>query len=383
MKVLVGSPRLPSAVGGLETYLRGLACSAKQNGRIRMEFLYCPSANSEAIRDVGDYEEIHTLSMSPRLRKVVFSMASRPLMHRLLEIFIYVNNRKTLLGLANRKDIQAVHFVGTGWDFSGFALLDLARLLRVPFTVCPFIHPQSWGDDIIDLRLYRASDAIFCQTVFEADYLVARGVPKERLVISGQPPSVVRGGEGEVFRESLQLGERPTVLFIGRRDEGKGYPALLNSWSFVLRSFPDAVLLIAGPMNENHKDTWRALPPRSVYDLGVITGKPKADAIAACDVFCLPSAHESFGIVYVDAWSYAKPVICGTAPACRELIENGVTGLHASQDPEKLSEKICELLSSKKLATKMGLAGLLFQQDRYTEERLFDIHLSSWCRYPK
>ena len=98
----------------------------------------------------------------------------------------------------------------------------------------------------------------------------------------------------------------------------------------VLQAFPEACLLLGGPGDPCH-DELSKLPHGSFRDIGLASERTKADALAACDVFCLPSSHESFGIAYVEAWSYGKPVICGTAPACRELVDNGKSGLWADQ----------------------------------------------------
>jgi glycosyltransferase involved in cell wall biosynthesis len=305
-------------------------------------------------------------------------MASRSILHSALEMWIACQMRSGLAKLRKRKDFDAVHFVGTGWDFSGFAVKGLAHHIRTPFTVWPAVHPYSWGDDVIDVRLYRQADTVFCQTSVEADHLVQKGVERGRISICGLPPSVATNGDGTALRERLGIGARPTVLFMGRRDEGKGYPALLRAWSLVLASVPDAVLILAGRGGEEYEQIVQQLPIKSVRDLGVVDDSTKADALAACDVFCLPSAHESFGIVYVEAWSYGKPVICGTAPACRELVEDGVTGLHATQDPGDLAAKLVVLLSDAQSAQRMGNSGAEIQRRRFTAEGMLRAHLSAW-----
>jgi glycosyltransferase involved in cell wall biosynthesis len=170
------------------------------------------------------------------------------------------------------------------------------------------------------------------------------GVAKEKLFVCPLPPTCRSDGDGLRFRKEQRLDNQPCVLFIGRRDEGKGYPALLKAWLLVLQAVPEAVLILAGPAGEQYQELLAKIPARNVRNLGIPNELIKADAIAACEIFCLPSAHESFGIVFVDAWSYAKPVVCGTAPACREFIVNGETGLWASHDPEELAEKLVALL---------------------------------------
>jgi glycosyltransferase involved in cell wall biosynthesis len=101
----------------------------------------------------------------------------------------------------------------------------------------------------------------------------------------------------------------------------------------------------------------------------------KAQALAACNIFCLPSSHESFGIAYVEAWSYRKPVICGTAPACREFIEDGKTGLWADQDPQNLASKIRMLFEQPALARSLGENGYALQQERFSWSVVAAAHL--------
>lgn len=302
-------------------------------------------------------------------------MASRPFLHPLLKLGIAAAFRKAgghskWHGFSSCRNPDAVHFVGTGWDFAGFGFLDLARRTGARFTVWPATHPGQWGDDVIDLALYRSADAVFCQSQGEINRLVDRGLPLDKAVLCGLPPMCSPDGNAGAFRSEWNLGTRPVVLFIGRRDEGKGFPALLQGWNSVLSKNPEAVLVLAGPGVSGPL----ALPDNSVVDLGVPDERTKASALAACDIFCLPSAHESFGIVFAEAWSYGKPVVCGPAPASREWIQDGVTGLHSDQDPSAVAAAINRLLADSDLRSRMGAAGRKFQQARLTWDAVTAIH---------
>jgi glycosyltransferase involved in cell wall biosynthesis len=187
-------------------------------------------------------------------------------------------------------------------------------------------------------------------------------------------------GDARRFRLNHGLGHEPVVLFMGRRDVGKGYEALLQAWPSLIQVMPNAVLCLAGPGGEIFQGALESIPFSRIRDLGIPGESDKADAIAGCDVFCLPSAHESFGIVYVEAWSYGKPVICGTAPACRELVAHGINGLHASQKPDELAAAMIELLANPKLAGSIGAAGKRTQRSRFTPERMMEDHLQVWGR---
>jgi glycosyltransferase involved in cell wall biosynthesis len=187
----------------------------------------------------------------------------------------------------------------------------------------------------------------------------------------------LENGDGPRLRSRLSIGDRPSVLFLGRRDVGKGYPALLDAWPLVLQQCPNAVLLLAGPGSSDEPRISK-ISPSNIRDLGCPSEQEKADAYSACDIFCLPSAHESFGIVYVEAWSYGKPVICGTAPASRELVENGVTGVWADQQPEQLAAGLLRLLMHPAQRLAIGQAGLAHQQRHYTTAQMVACHLKAW-----
>jgi glycosyltransferase involved in cell wall biosynthesis len=188
----------------------------------------------------------------------------------------------------------------------------------------------------------------------------------------------LKDGNGSRLRGRLEIGSRPSVLFLGRRDEGKGYTTLLQAWKRVIEVVSTAVLLLAGPGSLEYSSLGGDIPNDSVRDLGTPDEQEKADALAACDVFCLPSAHESFGIVYVEAWSYGKPVICGTAPACRELVQDNKTGLWADQNPQSLAGKIISLLKNPSAAQRMGACGRAFQQANFTQASMLQTHLAAW-----
>jgi glycosyltransferase involved in cell wall biosynthesis len=184
--------------------------------------------------------------------------------------------------------------------------------------------------------------------------------------------------DGHALRERLGIGERPVVLFLGRRDESKGYPALLKAWSEVISRNPAAVLVLSGPGGFGYEALREALPADSFRDLGIADEETKARALSSCNVFCLPSAQESFGIVFAEAFSYGKPVVCGPAPASREWIENGLTGLHVDQNPRKISGAILELLADPHRAAAMGAAGRNFQQTHLSWDKTLASHMAAF-----
>jgi len=139
----------------------------------------------------------------------------------------------------------------------------------------------------------------------------------------------------------------------------------------VLAAVPDACLVAVGPDRE---PPYPEVPEAALLDLGLASEADKAGALAACNVFCLPSEQEAFGIVYVEAWSYGKPVIGGSAPAVRELITEGVNGYCVTQDKEDIADTLVRLLHNPALSERLGAAGYQVQQERFTWKSVTDTH---------
>jgi len=193
-------------------------------------------------------------------------------------------------------------------------------------------------------------------------------------------PAANLDGDGSRFRTKHALGDRLLILFLARRQEYKGYHALRQAMNKLLIQFPSACLVVAG---EDSEPPYPALTNENVLDLGSLRSLPaevqeKSDALAACDIFCMPSTAEAFGLVYAEAWSYGKPVVGGMAPALKELIEDGVNGFRVSQDPEAIAERLTLLCGDPQLRAKLGAAGQAKQQQFFTWPSVVSTHLRTW-----
>ena len=101
----------------------------------------------------------------------------------------------------------------------------------------------------------------------------------------------------------------------------KGALDLLHVMEMLHREDSSYLLVVIG----NSTPEWdRALCTVSqdvCRDLSYVTEHEKEICFALCDVFCMPSISESFGLVYLEAWHKKKPVISADIPAVKELIE--------------------------------------------------------------
>jgi len=98
----------------------------------------------------------------------------------------------------------------------------------------------------------------------------------------------------------------------------------------------------------------------------------KSAALDACDLYAMPSVHETFGIGYLEAWLHEKPVIGGDIPPLREVIANGVDGLLVAQKVVDIARAVTRLLDDPALRSAMGRAGNAKLQERWDWERVMD-----------
>ena len=95
-------------------------------------------------------------------------------------------------------------------------------------------------------------------------------------------------------------------------------------------------------------------------------GMKFTDAYAACDLFCMPSTSEILPTVYLETWSYGKPVVGGKAHGLPELIEGNGAGVTVEQSAPKLAEALAHLLADPAERARLGEAGRRLVETRYS-----------------
>lgn len=174
-------------------------------------------------------------------------------------------------------------------------------------------------------------------------------------------------GNGHAFRTKNGIPHnRKLILSVGRIDPQKNQLALLSVMPELLRRHDDVHLVIVGPvtvesygmelLNKIHDDR--------LYDnVTVIPGLPGGsselvDAYHAADIFCLPSRHEPFGIVILEAWASGLPVVASKVGGIPSFTEDGLDVLHADpSEPETFRLAIERLLGDRELSRRIADGG--------------------------
>lgn len=127
------------------------------------------------------------------------------------------------------------------------------------------------------------------------------------------------------FKEKYNLSNRKIILFAGIKGKAKGAIDVLHATDILYRKDPSYILITIGTDTPEWLAAKKNIDRRCLLDLGYKTGKEKEIVFATCDIFCMPSKSETFGMVYLEAWHKEKPVIAAKTNAVEELIaEKGI-----------------------------------------------------------
>jgi len=89
--------------------------------------------------------------------------------------------------------------------------------------------------------------------------------------------------------------------------------------------------------------------------LGDISQETLAREYQQCDVFCLPSVQEGFGIVFLEAMAAGKPIVAARAAAAPEVVPQGL--LCEPDDAASLAEAIARLHATPGLRASLATIG--------------------------
>lgn len=164
--------------------------------------------------------------------------------------------------------------------------------------------------------------------------------------LSGMHPSVhvdviANGVDPGAWKPEPHYGQ--DILFIGRLEYcHKGLDMLLEAWKLCSPRI-DGNLLIAGTGPDEDKlraAIHEAGLSERVRLLGWLSGEQKFQALSDARLVVVPSRHETFGLVAIDALATGTPVIAFNIPCLREILPPGAGWLVDAFDVSALAEEM-------------------------------------------
>ncbi|WP_251978011.1 glycosyltransferase family 4 protein [Salinicola avicenniae] len=293
-----------TVTGGIATYLNNVV--AEQASR--------PEVQAVSVLLPGDQLEEIVLPRSPALDDKVrlHAFAGEKRLQRLRHLAMRLPRAIAEDG----PDVVHVHSTFAGFMCRALPVsLRGARLIYQPHGVAFDPHRITGAKrhviQWVERALYARTDGVVAISAYEQALLAGAGMGERTQLIK----NCVRDTQEPVAEGSKE----DFYLFVGRFDRQKGFDQLYACWG------EDRPMLKVVGGNVVDADTSFA-PRDNMAFLGWLDNATLDGLIARAKALIVPSRWEGFGLVVLEAYRNATPVICSNRGALPELVRDGETG---------------------------------------------------------
>jgi glycosyltransferase involved in cell wall biosynthesis len=167
----------------------------------------------------------------------------------------------------------------------------------------------------------------------------------------------------EELRAELGLAPgRPVILFAAKLVARKRCADLLEAYALLGKSqSPQPYLLIVGDGAERAALERRAqaIDAEGIRFAGFRSQPDMPRFYDLCDVYCLPSVHEPWGLAVNEAMASGRAVVVSDEVGCQpDLVLDGETGLvFRARNPQSLADALQKIFADPELAQRLAEAG--------------------------
>ena len=181
-----------------------------------------------------------------------------------------------------------------------------------------------------------------------------------------------------IERENLGIpAGDPLLLWVGRLDPIKGLDVLVKAVALLAATRPVRLAVVGEGSFRGELD--RVVASQGVADRVHLLG-PRRDVprlLQAADVFVFPSRTEGLPNALLEAMAAGLPIVTTDAPGCRDLIQDGRTGLVVPvDDPAALADAVGRLLSDHRLADRLAACAAEAAARNFRLEKCFGAYRS-------
>ncbi len=351
MKLLLLTLDFPPETGGIQTLLYELC----QNFHKFEPIVIAPGKGEEKKFDISQPFKIHRVGLfsygSSKAAKLFF------LLLMLIKTFT--------ISLSERIDVVLCGHVAVG-----MVGLTLRYLHSKPYVI--YTHAMELvNKSLLTSLVLQKADRVIAVSKYTKHLATTFGVPVSQItrINHGTNARVKRDLDVSSIKESYGLTGKKILLSVSRLEElYKGHDYVIKSLPLIKAKVPEAHYVIVGEgwLNSYYQKLAENL---GVIDdisfVGRVPDKELKEWYQICDVFVMVSRDstidggaEGFGIVYLEANAYGKPIVGGRAGGVPDAIIDNVTGLLVNPENEmEIAEAIVKLLNNPEFAKKLGEQG--------------------------
>jgi glycosyltransferase involved in cell wall biosynthesis len=270
-----------------------------------------------------------------------------------LPAFTYLHRQLNFFAeLLGEHDVLHVHGI---WEYGNIQISRLAAAMGRPYIVSVHGMLGSWpmrqnGTKkrlflrLVGLPWLLAAESVHFTAQAEREEAMKRVSVRRSVVIPNlldlEPYHSLPPAADAESALQLPSRENPRVLFLSRIHPVKGLDTLLHAVALLKKSGRPVSLIVAGDGQPAYVREMKALTARlglgsNVVFTGMVTGNLKLSLFQSCDLLAIPTKHENFGIVFVEALACGLPVL--TTPDVGIRTELEASGAAVIVDPTAMS----------------------------------------------
>ncbi|MBC7887711.1 MAG: glycosyltransferase family 4 protein [Ferruginibacter sp.] len=128
-----------------------------------------------------------------------------------------------------------------------------------------------------------------------------------------------------------------TITRLSFKEQYKGYDNVLYAIEKLKEKYPGIRYMVVGKYDEEEKSRLEAIIlalklEDNIVFTGFIADRELAAHYNIADLYIMPSKKEGFGIVFIEAMYYGKPVIAGNKDGSADALDDGNLGLLVNPD---------------------------------------------------
>jgi glycosyltransferase involved in cell wall biosynthesis len=256
--------------------------------------------------------------------------------------------------------------------------------VRVPVVLGPYVPDWAPSGEGADAPVSRAGLGLkgVLRTLEQwraTTLLLSTPAAASKIKLGASPRLHVRelspGIDEREWRPAAGGGRAQDVLFLANLEVRKGIHVALDAFARLALELPRARLLVAGAgseVNEVRRRIQASPAPERVELLGHVERERTMAVMQACDVYCLPSYGEPFGMTALEAMACAKPVVATDAGGLRYLVPDRGGRRVPPGDALALAAALREVLADPRLRRAMGEHNRRVVEERYAWSRVVD-----------
>ncbi len=259
--------------------------------------------------------------------------------------------------MKNRKKLSLTH---AHYAFpTGFLSLMGKKMFGIPYVVT--VH----GGDIDKMAaksqrianmtkriLQQAAAVIVVGDKLREDVTSRFGVPNKKVHVMsmGVDTSIFKYVPKGEARDQLSLPqEEKILLFVGNVIRAKGLLELVEAFDALKMSLPNSLLYVIGSQKDSHfvEELRSFIRDKDVEDIHLKEPFGQAELalwMSAADALVLPSHHEGFGLVALEAMSAGTKVVGTDVGGLSSLLKDGAGVLVEPENPDSLAQGLWDIV---------------------------------------